>query len=133
MLREISDEEMASCSGPFNYISHHGVPKPGSVTTSLRVIYNSSLNNKNSGLSYNDILPKGPNSLCPLQQSLAHSRTQQHVVVADLAKAYNTVLTYPEEMHMRHLVWRWGKTKDKWLTYGLTKMHFDDRPAACGL
>ena len=33
-LREISDEEMASWDGHFNYISHHGVAKPGSVTTS---------------------------------------------------------------------------------------------------
>ena len=81
------------------------MPKPGSVTTSLRVVSNSSLDNNNSGLSYTDILPKGPNALCPLQQSLAHWRTQ-HVVVADLAKAYNTVLTYPEEMHMLRLVWR---------------------------
>ena len=55
------------------------------------------------------------------------------MVVADLAKAYNTILTFPEEMHMRCLVWRWGRTEDKWLTYGLTKMHFSDRPAACGL
>ena len=107
--------------------------KPGSATTSLRVVSNSSLDNNNSGLWNNDILPKGPNALCPLQQSLAHWRTQQNVVVADLAKAYNTVLTYPEEMHMRRLMWRWGKTEDKWLTYGLTKMHFGDRPAACGL
>ena len=67
VLKEISDEEMASWSGSLNYISHHGVPKPGLVTTSLRVVSNSSLDNNNSGLSYNNILPKGPNSLTPLQ------------------------------------------------------------------
>ena len=49
--------------------------------------------------------------------------------MADLAKANNTVLTFPEEMHMRRLVWRWGETEDRWLT----KVHFGDRPAACGL
>ena len=86
----------------------HGVPKPGLVTTFLRVVSNSSLDNNNSGLSYNDILPKGPNSLTPLLQALSSWRSYQHVVNADLAKAYNTVRTFPEEMHMRRLVWRWG-------------------------
>ena len=34
---------------------------------------------------------------------------------------------------MRRLVWRWGQGDGKWLTYGLEKMHFSDRPAVCGL
>ena len=39
-----------------NYISHHGVPKPSSVTTALRVVSNSSLKNAQSGgVSYNDL------------------------------------------------------------------------------
>ena len=38
-----------------------------------------------------------------------------------------------EQLHMRRLVWRWGRGEGKWLTSGLEKMHFGDRPAACGL
>ena len=69
-LREVSEDEMASWKGPLNYISHHGVAKPGSVTTALRVVSNSSLDNNNSRLSYKNLLPKGPNALTPLLQAL---------------------------------------------------------------
>merc|ERR1711973_955698 len=109
------------------------VPKPSSVSTALRVVSNSSLkNNKSGGISYNDLLVKGPNSLQPLLQVQADFRTLPHVVAWDYAKAYNTVLTYPEEMHMRRMVWRESEDKP-WKTYGINRMHFGDRPAAAGL
>jgi hypothetical protein len=53
-------------------------------------------------------------------------------VTWDYAKAYNTVLTYPEEMHMRRMVWRESED-EPWKTYGINRMHFGDRPAAAGL
>ena len=83
-------------------------------------------------MSYNDLLVKGPNSLQPLLQVIADFRTLLNVVTWDYAKAYSTVLTYPEEMHMRHLVWRYKKDED-WKIYGINRMHFGDRPAAAGL
>merc|ERR1711973_573540 len=108
------------------------VPKPSSVSTALRVVSNSSLkNNKSGGISYNDLLVKGPNSLQPLLQVQADFRTLPHVVAWDYAKAYNTVLTYPEEMHMRRMVWRESEDKP-WKMYGINRMHFGDRPAAAG-
>ena len=82
---------MASWGGPVIYISHHGVAKPGSLTTALRVVSNSSLDNNNLGLSYNNLLPKGPNALIPLFQALVPWRSYQHTVDSDLTKAYNTV------------------------------------------
>ena len=53
------------------------------------------------------------------------------MVTWDYAKAYNTVLTYPEDMHMRRLVWRESED-EPWKTYGINRMHFGDRPAAAG-
>ena len=65
--KELTKHEMESWEDPVNYISHHGVPKPSSVTTTLRLVSNSSLKNAQSGgVSYNDFLVKGPNSLQPL-------------------------------------------------------------------
>ena len=52
-LVELTEEEMENWDGIVNYVSHHGVPKPGSTTTPLRIVSNSSLNNNNSGHSYN--------------------------------------------------------------------------------
>ena len=116
-LREVSEDKMASWQGPLNYITHHGVVKPGSVTTALRVVSNSSLDNNNSGLSYNNLPLKGPNALIPLLQALVSWGSYQHTVVLDLAKVYNTVYTFVEELHMRRLVWRWDQGEGKWLTY----------------
>ena len=94
---------------------------------------NSSLDNNRKGVSYNDCLAKGPNSLSPLFQVLITFRGYEHVVVWDLHKAYNTVLTGDPELHMRRLVWRWGDSSRDWTTFGFQVMTYGDRPAACGL
>ena len=104
------------------------------LATKLRVVSNSSLeNNKVNRLSYNDLLPKGPNSLEPLLVALVQWRAYKHCCVWDLTKAYNTVKTFEEEKHMRRLVWRWGDTSSPWTVYGIDAMHFGDRCATCGL
>ena len=132
-IRKISQEELEAWDGPANYISHHGVTKPESTSTKLRIVSNSSLDNNNQGISYNDILPKGPNALTPLVEALTTFRSYENVVIWDLAKAYNTVKTGPAEMHMRRLVWRWGQEDAEWQIYGFLVMTFGDKVAACGL
>ena len=132
-IRKISQEELEAWDGPANYISHHGVTKPESTSTKLRIVSNSSLDNNNQGISYNDILPKGPNALTPLVEALTTFRSYKNVVIWDLAKAYNTVKTGPAEMHMRRLVWRWGQESTEWEVYGFLVMTFGDKVAACGL
>ena len=83
VFKELSQEEMDNWSKPVNYMSHHGVPKPKSTTTVLRVVCNSSLDNNNCGVSYYDLLPKGPNTLVPLLQALITWRTYEEVVIWD--------------------------------------------------
>ena len=50
----------------------------------------------------------------------------------DYSKAYHTVHTFPEEMHMRRLVWRFNP-EDEWTTYRVNRMMFGDRPATTAL
>ena len=52
-ITKLSQMEMDTYSGPISYVSHHGVHKPGSLTTPLRIVTNSSLRNVNAGLSLN--------------------------------------------------------------------------------
>ena len=66
MFREISPEELKAWKGPVNYIAHHRVSKPSSKTTKVRIVSKNSLSNINSGVSYNNLLPKVPSSLVPL-------------------------------------------------------------------
>ena len=132
---ELSREEMDEWprqGKPVNYISHQGVENPKSATTKLRVVSNSSLVN-NNGLSYNDLLPKGPNSMVSLLEAILHWRSYPHCVVWDLTKAYNTVKTFGEEMHMRRLFWRFGEVDQPWRVFGISAMHFGDRCATCAL
>ena len=110
---ELEEDEMKSWDGPINYISHHDVPKPASISTKLRIVSNSSLNNNNSGTSYNDCLPKGPNSLVPLIEALATWRQYPWVAVWDYSKCYNSVHTTVREKHMRRFVWRFD-TSEEW-------------------
>jgi hypothetical protein len=132
VIRELTEEEMAAWTGPLNYISHHPVVKADS-TTKLRIVSNSSLDNNNSGHNYNDLQAKGPNSLISLIDALIRWRSYQHCVVWDLVKAYNTVKTFVEELHMRRLVWRWGAASGPWTTFGIDVMHYGDRCAMAGL
>ena len=121
---------MFAWMGFWNYIRHPGVP----VATYLRVVTgNNSLNNHISELPEDNMLFDEPDATHPLQQSLAHWRTQRHEVMTDLARTYNTVLTGPEELHMQRLVWRWGRLEDEWQTYGLTKMRNGDGAKLCSL
>ena len=90
-VRRLTDTEMKEWTGPVNYILHHGVPKPGSLTTPLRIVSNSSLNSMNSGHNYNEMLAKGPNALMLLIQVLIMWQTWENCIVWDLHKVYNAM------------------------------------------
>ena len=83
-------------------------------------------------MALNDLLMKGPNVIRPIIQAQLDWRGLREVVVWDYAKAYNTVWTGPDEMHVRRLVHKMSDDGE-WTTYGINKMHFGDRPAATGL
>ena len=87
VFRLLSKEDMDNWDKAFNYMTHHGVPKPSSTTTALRVVCNSSLDNNNRGVSFNDLLPKGPNVLVPLLKALITWRTHKESVIWDYVKA----------------------------------------------
>ena len=88
-MREISREECAAWGGPINYISQNPVLKPGSLSTPLRIVSNSSLNNNHS---YNSILAKGPNSIKPLFSILVQFRSYEKVCIWDLFKKPSVAL-----------------------------------------
>ena len=107
---------MDEWKGLVNYIAHHGVLKPGSQTTPLRIVSNLSLNSMNTGHSYK-MLAKGPNALTLLLQVLVTWRSWAECVVWDLHKAYNAMKTGNEEAHMRQFVWHWGQEEDEFSTF----------------
>ena len=61
--------------------------KPGSLSTHIRIMLNSSHNNNYLCHSYNSILAKGSNSMQPLFSILIHFRSYKKVCIWDLIKA----------------------------------------------
>ncbi len=84
----ISDSKLASYTGPINYITHHTVLKPGSLSTPVRLVSNSSF--RNGATNLNDLMVKGPNSLADLYSNLLKFRSYQVTLVFDITKAYNS-------------------------------------------
>ena len=119
-MKEITPEELSAGKGGINYVSHHHVSKD-SPSTPLRIIVNSSLSN-NGEASYNSLIAKGPNTLSKLYTVLVRFRAYE-VIIWDLEKAYNSILTGDEESFYRLVVWRFGDTEAKWRIYGLTQVH----------
>ena len=91
VISEVNEEDLKSYEGPQNYISHHGVLQPWKVTTPLRIVSNSSQDNR--GHSVNSCLPKGPNCLSNLYEMLLKFRAYEVSLVFDILKAYHTLNT----------------------------------------
>ena len=110
-----------------NYISHHMVEKPGSVTTPFRIVTNSSLRNGQTAL--NSCLIAGPNSLNSMFDIGIRFRCHEVGMTFDLSKAYNSLITRPVENHLRRLIWRFSPDED-WQEWSFACMTFGDAPAA---
>lgn len=129
VFREIPEKEMNEYQGAVCYISHHEVYKEGSASTPVRIVLNTSLKNKD-GLSLNDVMMKGPNSLNNLFGIQMRFRTYQCALVGDIAKMYNSIDTTLKERHLRRVLWRNMKTDEAVRTFGTEKVMFGDKPAA---
>ena len=123
---KLSPGEIESWQGPVNYISHHGVEQD-SVTTPLRIVTNSSLNN--GGKSLNDCLISGPNSLNSMFDIMLRFRCHESGLVFDLTKAYNSLKTGQVERHVRRFIWRFNSS-DPWQDFAFDCVAFGDCPAA---
>ena len=124
---KLSKQDLAEWKGPINYISHHGVMRPDSTTTPLRIVTNSSL--KNGIRSLNECLIRGPNSLNSMMDIALRFRCHECGMVFDLTKAYNSLKTGPVERNLRRFVWRFSPD-DEWEDWAFDCVAFGDLPAA---
>ncbi|KAI4905882.1 hypothetical protein NFI96_001271 [Prochilodus magdalenae] len=114
--------------GPVWYVSHLVAPNPHSVTTPVRLVWNSS--QKFHGVSMNDLLLKGPDVLNPVRAVLIRFRRGVHAVLGDIQKMYNSVWLEDREMHLHRFLWR-DRQEDKIEEYAITRVNIGDRPAGC--
>ena len=128
VIEELSEEEKTNYKGPVFYTSHHEVYKESSSSTPIRIVMNSSLNFK--GLSFNDILLRGPNTLNDIFGVQLRFRSYRIAVVCDISKLYHTIRTTEREKHLRRIKWRDGKRDQPMISYGTNVVQFGDKPAA---
>merc|ERR1712002_849575 len=128
VITEISQGEIAAYTGPVNFITHHEVYKPGSLSTPVRLVSNSSFRNGSTNL--NDISVKGPNTLADIYNNLFKFRSYQVALIFDITKAYNSIKTGLVEKHLRRLWFRQNPQLEDCKMYGFNCVQFGDRPAA---
>ncbi|XP_077470984.1 uncharacterized protein LOC144085517 [Stigmatopora argus] len=126
--KKLSKEMITNWRGPVWYVSHLVAPNPHSVTTPVRLVWNSS--QKFKGLSMNDILLKGPDVLNPIRAVLLRFRRGVHAALGDIKKMYNSVWLEEPEMHLHRFLWR-DTEESEIEEYAITRVNIGDRPAGC--
>lgn len=125
---KLSNEVLKSWTGPVWYISHLIAPNPHSVTTPVRLVWNSS--QKFRGLSLNDLLFKGPDVLNPIRAVLLRFRAGVFAALGDIRKMYNSVWLEEREVHLHRFLWR-DSAGDEIEEYAITRVNIGDKPAGC--
>ncbi|KAI7800929.1 gag-pol fusion polyprotein, partial [Triplophysa rosa] len=85
---KLSRDTTASWNSPVWYISHLISPNPHSVTTPVRLVWNSS--QRFRGVSMNDLLVKGPDFLNQIRAVLLRFRSGIYAALGDIRKMYNS-------------------------------------------
>lgn len=125
---KLSKEQLENWIGPVWYISHLIAPNPHSVTTPVRLVWNSS--QKYRGQSLNDLLIKGPDVLNNIRAVLLRFREGVFAALGDIKKMYNSVWLEDREVHLHRFLWRDSMDEDI-PEYAVTRVNIGDKPAGC--
>ena len=106
-----------------SYLPHHGVLKPTSSSTKLRVVFNASQRSM-SGFTLNDTMINGGIVQPKLTEVFVRFRAMVHVICADIKKMYRQIAVDESQQNMQRIVWK-NNEKDpisiyrlKTVTYG---------------
>lgn len=125
---KLSKEVLHSWTGPVWYISHLIALNPHSISTPVRLVWNSS--QKYKGLSLNDMLIKGPDVLNPIRAVLLRFRAGVFAALGDIQKMYNSVWLEEKEVHLHRFLWRDNEDAEI-EDFAITRVNIGDKPAGC--
>ncbi|XP_037823625.1 uncharacterized protein LOC119611991 [Lucilia sericata] len=106
------------------YLPHHGVFKPESTTTKLRVVFNASCKSS-TGKSLNDLLYTGPILQTDLVALILKWRFYEFVFNADISKMYRQIYIKQEHKAFQKILFRSSDNKEiedfqlKTVTFGV--------------
>ncbi|XP_063591692.1 uncharacterized protein LOC134768817 [Penaeus indicus] len=127
VARKLTPDEIKGYAGPITYLQHHEVLKPGSTSTPIRIVFNSSA--KFMGQSLNSFWAKGPDVLNSMVGILLRFREGAIGIAGDISKMYNSIKLPEMEQHVRRFVWRDFQLNCEPEHYVLTSMGFGDKPS----
>ncbi|KAL0896002.1 hypothetical protein ABMA27_011992 [Loxostege sticticalis] len=119
----------SSSEGQFYYIPHHGVLRPDSVSTPLRVVFDASAKDAKA-VSLNQTLLPGPKLQTSIFDVLLRFRWHAVVFTGDVRQMYRQILVPEEDAEYQRIVWRpspVGPVRDYRLltvTYGVSSAPF---------
>ena len=122
-------EERRRSGQPMHYLAVFGVAQPTHQGHKLRAVANSKLKNVHCGLLVNDCVESPPNAMVPMLEVLLWFRTNLHILLLDLQRAYQALRTGEMEKYTRLFLWR-RSPRDRWITYGYDRVTFGDQVAA---
>ena len=127
VARKLTPQEVYNWKGPVFYLAHMALEQPKSLTTPVRLVFNSSQVYK--GVSLNSCLAKGPDAFNNgLLGVLLRMREFSVVMVGDIKKMYNSVHLSIEDQHTHRFLWRncEDRVPDQ---YCITRVSLGDRPS----
>ena len=128
VARRLTEEDIREWTGPKFYLSHLAVRNPNSVSTPVRIVFNSS--QPTQGVSLNSALAKGPDSyMNNLLGLLLRWREEKVAIVGDIRKMFNSVHLQPAEQHCHRFLWRDLDMTIEPQEYVITRVNMGDRPA----
>ena len=102
VVSKVSDMEKAE---KISYLPHSAVVREEAETTKVRIVYDASCKDKNTGTSLNDCLHVGP-SLTPLIfDILLRFRNNKIALIGDIAKAFLNVEVDPADRDCLRFLW----------------------------
>ena len=127
VAKKLSEEEIEEYDGPIHYIHHHEVMKPKSLSTPIRIVFNSSASYM--GHALNQYWAKGPDFINNLLGILLRFREHPVAMTADISKMYNSIRLSKRDQHVHRYLWRDLQTNENAKHYVLTAVPFGDRPS----
>lgn len=122
-------EPPSTKDGKFYYIPHHGILRPDSVSTPMRVVFDASAKDA-FGVSLNNTLLPGPKLQTNIFDLLLRFRWHAVVFTGDVQQMYRQILVPVEDAEYQRIVWRSAPTEPirdyrlKTVTYGVSSAPF---------
>ncbi|XP_077272772.1 uncharacterized protein LOC143903187 [Temnothorax americanus] len=108
------------------YLPHHGVLKPDSATTKLRVVFNGS-SASTSGCSLNDIMHTRAKLHLDVTDVLLWIRQFRHLVATDITKMYRQINVHEDDWNLQQILW--SDERHNEVAYYLTTVTYGTKAA----